>query len=53
MNKLLNPLLHCLNVVDADLSVEGASMGLAHVQAGGALHVCGGVGGAGPAGGLA
>ena len=37
----------------AYLSIEGAGMGLAHVQAGGTRLVCGGVCRAGPARGLA
>ena len=37
----------------ADLGVEGAGVGLAHGQTGGPRHVSGGVGWAGPAGGLA
>ena len=36
-----------------DLGVEGAGVGLAHGQAGGAGRVCGRVGRTGPAGGLA
>ena len=43
--------IKCL--ISADLSIEGAGVGLAHVQAGGTRLVCGGVGRAGPAGGLA
>ena len=45
--------MHDLVVDGADLGVKGASVGLAHGQTRGARRVCGGVGGAGPAGGLA